>query len=294
MSQTTRTPLGSRASRASRASFASLGLLAALTLTACTGESTPSLEEIWPEVDSSIQDATSVDLDGTVSQQGRQMDISLAGQIDDASYAGHFSMDGAEVDVIGNAEYTYMKPNTRFYEELGSARLQDMVGERWLELPAGQGGWTMSGMWESVLADIPSAEDIAGTEFTAETVELEGEEAYRYSGTPSTTGQPIVLYISPDHRLLRMEASAAPSGAPSESGTATESGAATPSGEATPSAAASGSGEASPSGTATSAASGGPATAQGTEIDFADWNAVEPVEMPTGEDVFSVPGGADQ
>ena len=232
-----------------------LGAAAALALSGC-GDQVPALEDVWPEVSESIQNAESVTIDGNIAQGGQDMSVTMSGQIDDSSYAGSVTMGEAQVEVIGNTETTYMKPNAAFYEEMGGAQLQDLVGEKWLEVPAEEDGFTMSTFWSSFSEDIPGADEFADSEYTKELVEHDGAEVYKYSGTSVENGEPVTLYIDRDHQLVRVEV---------EQSESTEGASASPS--------------ASPAGD----------TGTGT-VDFADWNAVEPVDMPDEAEVFALPG----
>jgi hypothetical protein len=238
-----------------------LGAAAALTLSSCAN-SVPALEEVWPEVSESIQNATSVAIEGNVTQGGEDMAVNIAGQIDDSSYSGSVSMGEAQMEMIGNAENTYMKPNGAFYEELGGAPLQELVGGKWLEMPAEEGGFTMSTLWSSFSEDIPKADELGDSEYTREVVDHNGEEVYKYSGTTAEKGEPVAMYITKDNKLVRVEV---------QQGDGESSG--------------------EPSGESTDEASASPDAGSGTgTVDFSDWDAVEPVEMPAKSEIFAVPG----
>lgn len=270
MTPTTTTAASRRPSR--RRPFRALGLsalgaTAALGLSACAGSGVPDLQDVWPEAYAAIEDASSVAVDGNVSQGGQEMTVSIAGQIDDSSYAGNVAMDGVAIEIIGNTENTYMKPNTAFYEQNGGTQLQDMVGDKWLQMPAGEGGFTMSTLWESFIADIPAGDEFGSSDYTSEEVELDGEQVYKYTGSTEDTGKPVSVYLSQDNRLLRVEA---------ETG-ASDDASGDPSGSASPSA-------------SEPAASGAAAESGTGTIDFSRWDAVEPVDMPAEDEVFAVPG----
>lgn len=239
--------------------LSALGAVAALALSGC-GDSVPALEDVWPEVSESIQNATSVAIEGNVVQGGQDMAVTMSGQIDDSSYSGSVSMDDAEVQVVGNAENTYMKPNGAFYEEMGGAALQDLVGDKWLEMPAEEGGFTMSAFWSSFSEEIPEADEFGDSEYTRELVDLDGQEVYKYSGTSAENGEPVTIYITQDNKLVRVEVEQGEDGASDEP---------TAEGSASPSA--------------------GAETGTGT-VDFSDWDAVEPVDMPAEDEVFAIPG----
>ncbi len=241
------------------AAVASLGLAAALGLSACSGSGVPPLEEVWPEAHASIQEASSVSVDGSVAMGGQEMTVAIAGQIDDSSYAGNVTMGEVALEVIGDTEYTYMKPNTAFYEENGGTELQELVGDKWLQMPAEQGGFTMSSMWSAFMDDIPTAEDFGDTEYTSEKVELNGEEVHKYTGQDEENGNPVSVYLSQDNKLVRVETGVASGDEAS----------------ASPSASASGEGS---------------EDVDSGVIDFSQWDAVEPVEMPAEAEVFAVPG----
>lgn len=280
MTLTTTAPRPRRVSRARALrgwGLLALGTTAALSLSACSGADVPPLEDVWPEAYASIEEATSVAVDGNVTQGGQEMTVSIAGQIDDSSYAGNVSMDGVAIEIIGNSENTYMKPNTAFYEQNGGAQLQDMVGEKWLRMPAGEGGFTMSTLWESFIGDIPAGDEFGNSDYTSEPTELDGEQVYKYTGSNEDTGAPVSVYLSQDNRLLRVEAQSGSEGGAS--------------GDSTPSTSPSDDPSTSPSATTSEASGSGSADESGAgTIDFSRWDAVEPVEMPAEDEVFVIPG----
>ncbi|MGM7668894.1 hypothetical protein [Microbacterium sp. A93] len=243
-----------------------LGAAAALGLGACAGSGVPDLQEVWPEAYASIEDASSVAVDGNVSQGGQDTTVKFAGQIDDSSYAGRVSMNGVTIEIIGNTEHAYMKPNTAFYEQNGGAQLQDMVGDKWLRVSAGEGVLSMSTLWESIFRDIPEGDEFSNSDYTSEKVELDGEQVYKYTVSNEDTGKPVSVYLSQDNRLLRVEAEAG----------ATDEASGDPSGSASPSA--------SESAASDAAAESGIGT-----MDFEHWNSVGPAEMPAEDEVFAVP-----
>lgn len=254
MPETTRSHAAAR--RGFRAlGVTALGAAAALTLSGC-GTSVPPLEDVWPEVSESIQNAESVAIEGNVAQGDQDMSVTMSGQIDDSSYAGSVSMGEAQVQVIGNAENTYMKPNGVFYEEMGSAALRDLVGEKWLEVPAEDGGFTMSTFWSSFSEEIPAADEFGDSEYTREVVDHDGEEVYKYSGTSAENGEPVAIYVTKDNKLVRVEVEQ---------------------------------GEDASSENLSAEASASPDAGSGT-VDFSDWDAVEPVDMPVQDEVFAIPG----
>jgi hypothetical protein len=234
-----------------------LGAVAALTLSSC-GNSVPALEEVWPEVSESIQNAKSVAIEGNVTQGGEDMAVNIAGQIDDSSYSGSVSMGKAHMEMIGNAEKTYMKPNEAFYEEMGGAPLQELVGGKWLEMPAEEGGFTMSTFWSSFSEDIPKADELGDSEYTSEVVDHNGEEVYKYSGTSAENGEPVAMYVTKENKLVRVEVE---QGADESTADSTDEASASPD---------------AGSGTGT--------------VDFSDWDAVETVEMPAKSEIFAIPG----
>ena len=109
------------------------------------------------------------------------------------------------MEMIGNAEKTYMKPNEAFYEEMGGAPLQELVGGKWLEMPAEEGGFTMSTFWSSFSEDIPKADELGDSEYTSEVVDHNGEEVYKYSGTSAENGEPVAMYVTKENKLVRVE-----------------------------------------------------------------------------------------
>lgn len=254
-----------------------LGTAAALGAGACSGPGVPPLEDVWPEAYASIEDATSVAVQGGVTQSGQDIAVSMAGQLDGSSYSGDVAVGGVAIEIIGNTENTYLKPNTAFYEQNGGTQLQDMVDDRWLLTSADEDAFTLPNLWASVLERIPAGEEFADADYTAEQAELDGEQVHRYTVSTEGTGRPVSVYLSQDNRLLRVETesepadSASPSASPSDSPSATASGSSSAA-AAEPSA----TGSADESGTGT--------------LDFSRWDAVEPVQMPADDEVFAVPG----
>ncbi|NUL48349.1 hypothetical protein F7P69_24520 [Cellulosimicrobium funkei] len=245
-------------------SLTALGTAAVLGLGACSGSDVPPLEDVWPEAYASVEDATSVAVDGGVTQGGQDIAVSMAGQLDGSSYAGNVAVGGVAIEIIGNTENTYLKPNTAFYEQNGGTQLQDMVGDQWLLTSADEEAFTLPNLWASVMEKIPAGDEFADADYTAEQAELDGEQVHRYTVSHEDTGRPVSVYLSQDNRLLRVETESGPDdGASSSSSSATA-----PAPSAT--------GSADESGTGT--------------LDFSRWDAVEPVEMPAEDEVFAVPG----
>ncbi|WMY77686.1 hypothetical protein [Citricoccus sp. I39-566] len=250
-----------------------LGTAATLGVGACSGPGVPPLQDVWPEAYASVEDATSVAVEGGVAQSGQDIAVSMAGLLDGSSYAGNVAVDGVAIEIIGNTENTYLKPNTAFYEQNGGTQLQDMVGEKWLLTSADEDAFTLPNLWASVMEKIPAGDEFADADYTAEQAELDGEQVHKYTVSNEDTGRPVSVYLSQDNRLLRVEAESGPADSPSPT--------------ASPSATASG----SPSPTAAESSATGSAAESGTgTLDFSRWDAVEPVEMPAEDEVFAVPG----
>lgn len=250
-----------------------LGTAATLGVGACSGPGVPPLQDVWPEAYASVEDATSVAVEGGVAQSGQDIAVSMAGQLDGSSYAGNVAVDGVAIEIIGNTENTYLKPNTAFYEQNGGTQLQDMVGEKWLLTSADEDAFTLPNLWASVMEKIPAGDEFADADYTAEQAELDGEQVHKYTVSNEDTGRPVSVYLSQDNRLLRVEAESGPADSPS------------------PTASPSATGSGSPSPTAAESSATGSAAESGTgTLDFSRWDAVEPVEMPAEDEVFAVPG----
>ncbi|QCU77780.1 hypothetical protein E7744_05890 [Citricoccus sp. SGAir0253] len=264
-------PRRTRGAVPTRGAIVAVLAAAGLALGGCSTR-VPPLEEVWPEVSASIRDAGSVAIDGTIRRDGEEMTVDIAGQVDDSSYSGSLSVGEARVRVVGDAEHTYLKPNAAFYEALGGgAEVGEAVGDRWLRVPADEGGFTMSTFYSGFSEDLPDAAEFGESDYTSEVVRHDGEDVYRYTGMDARDGDPVTLYVSRDHRLLRVEVEGTDPSAPS-------------SGSASPS-----SGSASPSAGAVDPDAADLDGGSGT-VEFSDWDAVEPVEMPAQDEVFTVPG----
>lgn len=231
------------------ASITAWGAISALALSAC-GSSVPKLEEVWPEVRENIQNATSVSITGQMEQNGETINLDMSGQMDDSSFAGEIAADGISMELIGNKETTYIKPDAAFWEDQGGgSAMMEMVGDKWIEAPS-QSGMNMSSFYEGFRDETPEGEEFNDTEYTSEEIEHEGQQVYKYTGTDKDSGEPITVLVNKDNQLVRLEREA--SGEQSE--------------------------DESSEGSGTGA------------IDFKDWNSVEPVEMPADDEIFSVPG----
>ncbi|MFB2572322.1 MULTISPECIES: hypothetical protein [Micrococcus] len=222
------------------AGITALGTVTALALSAC-GSSVPKLEEVWPEVREGIQNASSVKIVGEMDQNGQNVSLDMAGQTDDSSFGGKVTADGISMELVGNKEFTYIKPDAAFWEQQGAAAMQEMAGDKWIESPADI-GMNMSSFYEGFRDESPEADEFADTEYTSEEVEHNGQQVYKYTGTDKDSGDPIVVMINKDNQLVRIESQ----------------------------------GDSEDSGIGA--------------IDFSEWNAVEPFEMPADEEIFSIPG----
>lgn len=207
------------------AGITALGAIAALSLSACgstapQSEGTqpasaeqaatpdkvevPKLEEIWPEVRENLQKATSVKIKGVLEQDGKDMSVDMAGQVDDSSYAGKITMEDFSMELIGDKTNTYIKPDAAFWEKQGGAAIGDMVGDKWID--SGQAADTsMSTFYKSFSEEAPEAEEFKGTTYTSEEVDHNGQKVFKYTGKDDDTGQPIVMLISQDKQLIRLE-----------------------------------------------------------------------------------------
>lgn len=185
------------------ASITALGAISALALSAC-GSSVPKLEEVWPETRENIQNATSVSIVGEVEQNGDTINLDMAGQVDDSSYSGKIASKGISMELIGNKETTYIKPDAAFWEDQGGSAMMDMVGDKWIEAPA-QSGMNMSSFYEGFRDDAPEGEEFNDTEYSSEEIEHEGQQVYKYTGTDKDSGEPITLLINKDKQLVRLE-----------------------------------------------------------------------------------------
>lgn len=245
------------------AGITAFGAISALTLSAC-GSSVPTIEEVWPDVRENLVNAESVKVSGEITQDGQDMNVDMSGHVDDSSYSGNIAMGEYTIEVLGNADNTYVKANEAFWEANGGAQLLSLIGDKWLEAPAEEMGFTMSSFYDSFSSEAPEASEFEGKEFTAEEVEHNGEQVYKYTGTEDESGDPVSYFINKENQLVRMER---PESTEGSSDAASDD--------------ASGDASASPS-----ASSGAGAGA----IDFTEWNAVEPVEMPAEDEVFAIPG----
>ena len=180
-----------------------LGAVSALALSAC-GSSVPELEEIWPQVRENIQNAESVSISGEMDQDGEKVALDLSGHMDDSSFSGNVSSDGISMELIGNQEATYIKPDAAFWEDQGGSAMMDMVGDKWIEAPA-QSGMNMSSFYEGFRDDAPEGEEFNDTEYSSEEIEHEGQQVYKYTGTDKDSGEPITLLINKDKQLVRLE-----------------------------------------------------------------------------------------
>lgn len=185
------------------AGITALGAVSALALSGC-GSSVPELEEIWPQVRENIQNAESVSISGEMDQDGEKVALDLSGHMDDSSFSGNVSSDGISMELIGNQEATYIKPDAAFWDEQGGAAMKDMVGDKWIEAPA-DAGMSMSSFYEGFRDEAPEDADVQDAEYTSEEVEHDGQQVYKYSGTDKDSGEPIILMIDKDNQLVRIE-----------------------------------------------------------------------------------------
>lgn len=216
--------------------LAAVGITAALTLSACGG-GVPTLEDTWGEVRQNLIDAESVTVKGQGDMQGSEMTLDLSGYTDDSFIKGSIDQgNGQSMELIGDAENGYMKPGEAMLQQMGIGSMADQVGDKWIEMPTGS-AVKFSDFYDSFTEDIPSEDEDMG-DYESETVDHNGQEVYKYSGT-TDDDEPVALFINKDKELVRVEAES--DGEP-------------------------------------------------VNIDFENWNAVEKTEMPSADEIFTIPG----
>lgn len=183
-------------------SVTALGAIAALSLSGCASE--PALDQVWPEVRANIQNAESVTLQGTGVMDGEEMTVDVSGYTDDSFISGTITMGEIEMELLGDDENVYIKPNEALFEQMGGSVVSGLVGDNWIEAPAGE-ALTMSDIYDSLREELPAEDSYGDAEYEVETVDRDGEEVYQYSGTLEDSDEPASLYIDQDDQLVRLE-----------------------------------------------------------------------------------------
>lgn len=201
----TATPAPRRPSAGRSASgLAALGLLCGAVLTGCV-PAPPALSEVWPAVRHGVDEARSVRVSGDVEQDGRRFEVELAGELDDSSYAGRLTEEHGTVEVIADADTTYIRPDAQFAAQRGGTAFKDVDPSLWIALPSRHGGaFSMATFYEGFVSALPAADAFDGEQPAAQTLRLDGERVFKYSDVDAGDSQ-VSLYINQEDELVRLQ-----------------------------------------------------------------------------------------
>jgi len=92
-----------------------------------------SAEEILDEATTAMLDAGSVQVTGSVTDDGSALGLDLGISRDGA--AGTIELDGDEVHLVVTEDTVYMQGDESFYESIGGSAAAKLLGDRWLSVP---------------------------------------------------------------------------------------------------------------------------------------------------------------
>lgn len=175
-----------------------------------------SLEEIRQAALSDMQALTAVRMTATLTDDGvaTSMDLNLS---NDGDCTGSIAVDGAEADIIGLGDDSYLKASAEFWAQSagtgpGSRKqaqaITAMLGDKWAKVPGGD--FTEICDLDAFLENLDSDDDESESadergEVVGET-ELDGTPAVEISSTED--GEESTLWIGSEdgkHYILKME-----------------------------------------------------------------------------------------
>ncbi len=191
----------------------SLGLIAvaSLSLTACGGP--PSVSEVKADAVEHFQNAESarVDVEGTSSEELDFGFGDVTGYFEGFSETGDMRGElkseehGFTVEMLVVDNSTYIKGDDNFWNYFDSTGMvaSTLDTSKWIDTGTvdEQDFSAFTEEFRETLESMPD-EDVA-----VEEAELDGEEAYKYSGE-DTEGEPIDLYFNTDNQVIRGESQA--------------------------------------------------------------------------------------
>ncbi len=165
-----------------------------------------SADEIATASREAMRGLTSLRLDGTVDQDGQQLEIDLAVSTA-GDCTGTISLAGASVEVLGVGGEAWIRPSEEFWrKQLGpqADAVIKQVGDKWVPQPAGDKSFQRLCDLDQLLEELVTPD--GATYEKGEVSELAGEEVVAIEST-DTDGETSTGYVQVggEHYLVKAE-----------------------------------------------------------------------------------------
>lgn len=161
----------------------------------------PELAAVWEDVLVNARQSESVHIESSLSTPEQDVTMDMAGFVDDSSYSGVIGIEGVELNVRGYGEDVFVQGTPEFLEQLGISDQAAEIDGRWIKRPDNVSGSTLSDLHQALFASLPPVDAVQEIEWESEVVDQDGEQLYRYTGTPEDLGEELEIVIDPENYL---------------------------------------------------------------------------------------------
>jgi hypothetical protein len=152
-----------------------------------------SAEEILDEATTALRDAGSVQVTGSINDDGSKLDLDLG--LSRTGAAGTLEIDGNKVELVVTDDTVYMQGDEDFYRSIGGASAAKLLGDRWLSV----GVDSAEGKKFSAFGDFDGFVDSVldpGEVAKGETGDVEGTPAIALDDADSDAEEPGQLWVA--------------------------------------------------------------------------------------------------
>lgn len=170
-----------------------------------------SAEEIKAEVVADMQDLESLSMQAEITSGGEQIAMDLALDTD-GTCVGTMTLSGATAQILSVNGASYLKGDGGFWDATGGEgsgdMMEEMVGDRWAMLPAGEGGFESFCDLDALLEEFDTSDASETTVEKGEEGEFDSQPAIQL--TSDEDGGTTIIWVATsgeDHYILSMERS---------------------------------------------------------------------------------------
>lgn len=168
-----------------------------------------SAVDIVTEAKDAMGTLESVKVSGSIDSDGEEIALDLAMNTE-GTCEGSVSLDGANLELLGVDGTTWFKPDEAFWRQQAGEQadmVMKTVGDRWVVVPAGEGGFSELCDLDSLLDQMLSDGDEDEDSYEKGDVEdVDGTEAIAITNVDAEDGDSIgYVAVEGEHYLLKME-----------------------------------------------------------------------------------------
>ncbi|MBB0245088.1 hypothetical protein FNQ90_13475 [Streptomyces alkaliphilus] len=177
-------------------------------VTACGGGALDGMDadEIAEKARTSMAELSSLRMEAELGtpEEGGVFDVAMS---TDGDCRGSMSMEGAEVEFMVVGGTSYMRGDESFWSQQGmdGESMRELVGDRWIVAPEGQGGFAETCQLDSFLEDLNSDSDEDRDWERVDGETIDGTETVGITRTEDD-GSTVTVYVADDDdaHILRM------------------------------------------------------------------------------------------